>query len=92
MSLVGPRPETLEKATTFNKEEGKRHYVLPGITGYWQLSPYRHLDIKNHLEYDFGYIREMSLFVDLAVILATPILMSSQKEWGPSQKSIRRTG
>ncbi len=77
MSLVGPRPErpefveTLAAAIPFYKE---RLLVPPGITGWAQVKfPYAaSLDAsRRKLQYDLYYIKHMSLFLDVLILLRT---------------------
>jgi len=71
MSLVGPRPEMpfiVEKYTEYQRQ---RLTVIPGITGLWQISGDRALQIHENLEYDFYYIANRSLSLDLAILFQT---------------------
>ncbi len=71
MSLVGPRPEMpfiVEQYTSLHRQ---RLSVKPGITGLWQLSADRAFLIHENIEYDLYYIRNRSLFIDVAILLHT---------------------
>ncbi len=71
MSLVGPRPEMpfiVEQYTTLQRQ---RLAVKPGITGLWQLSADRAFLIHENIEYDLYYVRNRSLFIDIAILLHT---------------------
>ena len=77
MSFVGPRPEReffvreLAKKIPYYSE---RFTVKPGITGYAQvLYPYgaTEKDAMEKLKYDLYYIKNMSLVLDLMVIVKT---------------------
>jgi exopolysaccharide biosynthesis polyprenyl glycosylphosphotransferase len=77
MSFVGPRPERpkfveeLARAIPFYQE---RLLVQPGITGWAQVNyPYGAsvADAKLKLEYDLYYIKSMSLFLDVFILLDT---------------------
>ncbi|MEW6536015.1 MAG: sugar transferase [Candidatus Auribacterota bacterium] len=77
MSIVGPRPERpefvdmLKERITFYDE---RHLVKPGLTGWAQvLYPYGNTieDATEKLHYDLFYIRNMSVFMDMKIILKT---------------------
>jgi sugar transferase (PEP-CTERM system associated) len=81
MSLVGPRPERpqfcqiLEQRIPFF---ALRETVRPGITGWAQVkyqygSSIEEAQVK--LEYDFFYIKNMSLVLDLAILLETGKVM-----------------
>jgi sugar transferase (PEP-CTERM system associated) len=81
MSLVGPRPERPEFCQLLEKNIpffALRHSVRPGITG-WAQVKYQYggsvEESKIKLEYDFFYIKHMSLVIDLAVILETVKVM-----------------
>jgi len=77
MSLVGPRPERpyfceqLEKEIPFYN---LRHSIRPGLTG-WAQVRFRYGasldDAKGKLEYDMFYLKNMSLFVDCAILFET---------------------
>ena len=71
MSLVGPRPEMPFIAEQYDAALRHRLTVKPGITGLWQISPYRGLPIHHHPEYDDYYVRYRSLFMDVAILLHT---------------------
>jgi len=77
MSLVGPRPERpvfcemlSEKIPYFNL----RHSVRPGLTG-WAQVRFRYSanleDAKGKLELDLFYLKNLSLFVDAAILFET---------------------
>lgn len=74
MSLVGPRPELFEIAKEYNDKQKERLTIKPGLTGLWQISPYIDEPIHNHLEYDFSYIDNQSLWLDLRILSETAIL------------------
>ncbi len=77
MSLVGPRPERpyfcrlLEENIPFF---ALRHSVRPGITGWAQIKYQYGASIeeaKTKLEYDFFYIKHMSIVLDVAILFET---------------------
>jgi exopolysaccharide biosynthesis polyprenyl glycosylphosphotransferase len=73
MALVGPRPEMPYIVDQYTSFEAQRLSVLPGITGFWQLSADRKFVIHESLEYDLYYIEHRGVFLDLAVMLHTLI-------------------
>ena len=73
MTLVGPRPEMPFIVEGYQKRERERLKVKPGITGLWQLSGKTRLPIHYNLEYDFSYIKDRSLLLDLKILLETLI-------------------
>jgi lipopolysaccharide/colanic/teichoic acid biosynthesis glycosyltransferase len=72
MSVVGPRPEMTLIVGRYISAERARLAVKPGITGPWQLSPYRNQPIHAHIYYDLYYIHRQSLLLDLVVMIRTP--------------------
>jgi len=73
MSLVGPRPEMPFIVEQYTPLQRRRLAVKPGMTGLWQLSADRAFPIHENLEYDLYYVRNRSLFMDVAILLHTPL-------------------
>lgn len=77
MSLIGPRPERPEFDLELRKEipyYDVRYLVKPGITGWAQVSyPYGASveDAYQKVAYDLYYIKNYSLFLDMAIALKT---------------------
>jgi len=77
MSFVGPRPERphfVEKLRRVIPYYEERHEVRPGITGWAQVKfPYGSTleDAEEKLEYDLYYVKNMSLLLDVAIVLET---------------------
>jgi lipopolysaccharide/colanic/teichoic acid biosynthesis glycosyltransferase len=71
MSLVGPRPEMPFIVERYTAQQRQRLSVKPGLTGLWQISPYRGSPIHEHLEYDLYYLRHRSTLLDAAIVLRT---------------------
>lgn len=77
MSLIGPRPERpefVDKLEQIIPYFYLRQTVKPGMTGWAQVSyPYgaSEEDARIKLEYDLYYIKNMSLFFDLKIMLKT---------------------
>jgi lipopolysaccharide/colanic/teichoic acid biosynthesis glycosyltransferase len=70
MSLVGPRPLPVDP-DAFSQGDAERHTVLPGITGYWQISGGNGLAYQEMVTLDLAYIRNWSLWLDLRLLLRT---------------------
>lgn len=71
MSLVGPRPDMpfiVEKYTPWQRH---RLDVKPGLTGIWQIMGRKELPLHDNLEFDFYYIRNQSMMLDIAILLRT---------------------
>jgi len=70
MSIVGPRPAE-DGMDTYLLWYGERLEVPPGITGIWQLEGRASTSFDARLRYDIEYIRSMSLWLDIKLILRT---------------------
>ena len=77
MSFVGPRPEReffvkeLKNIIPYYQE---RFTVKPGITGWAQVSYGYGASVKDAVEklnYDLFYIKNMTIFIDLMIVLRT---------------------
>jgi sugar transferase (PEP-CTERM system associated) len=77
MSFVGPRPERPEFVGMLQRQIPfymGRHSVKPGITG-WAQVRHRYAasveDSMEKLQYDLYYIKNLSLLLDLVILLST---------------------
>lgn len=73
MSMVGPRPEMDFIVKDYNAWQRRRLEVKPGITGLWQIMGRKDLPLHENLEYDFYYMRNQSLMLDIAILARTVI-------------------
>lgn len=74
MSFVGPRPERKIFRDEFIKDIpnfDERLQVLPGITGFAQVSGGYELTPAEKLIYDLAYIKNRSVIFDFKILLAT---------------------
>lgn len=101
MSFVGPRPERPEFVAMLAEQipfYRERLLMQPGITGWAQVNhPYAAsvADARHKLEFDLYYAKNMSLFLDLFILLDTVriILRGGVKKAAPAsllQKHIAR--
>jgi lipopolysaccharide/colanic/teichoic acid biosynthesis glycosyltransferase len=78
MSLVGPRPALpyeVERYQSWHRDrilEGK-----PGITGLWQVKGRSRLTFDEMVRLDLQYCRQLSLTLDLSILLRTPAAVLS---------------
>lgn len=81
MSLVGPRPERpefVQKLKELIPYYSERHYVKPGVSGWAQVRyPYGASveDAVEKLRFDMYYIKNISLILDIKIILQTLAVM-----------------
>jgi exopolysaccharide biosynthesis polyprenyl glycosylphosphotransferase len=77
MSLVGPRPEQVPLVDQLKRSiefYDARHAVRPGLTGWAQINAGyggSHQGTLEKLQYDFFYIRNQRLRLDLLILFAT---------------------
>lgn len=81
MSLVGPRPHPTALNHQFAPRIAgywSRHLVKPGLTGLAQVRGFRGPTdtddkMRNRVEQDLEYIEDWSLWLDIKILLLTPI-------------------
>jgi len=71
MSMVGPRPEMPFIVEQYQEWQKRRLDVKPGITGLWQVIGRKNLPLHLNMEYDFYYIRNQSLLLDIEILMRT---------------------
>jgi len=70
---VGPRPPLPYEAELYGPPEWQRLSVTPGLTGLWQVSGRSRLTFDEMVELDLMYIEQWSLWLDLQIMLRTPL-------------------
>jgi lipopolysaccharide/colanic/teichoic acid biosynthesis glycosyltransferase len=73
MSLVGPRPAIPYEVDMYKPWHYRRLETKPGLTGLWQVTARSSCDFDESVEYDIQYIDRQSFWLDLKIILKTPI-------------------
>nr|WP_137676994.1 sugar transferase [Parerythrobacter lutipelagi] len=77
MSWIGPRPEAISLSEWYENEipfYSYRHIVRPGLTGWAQVNQghVTGVDTATHkLRYDFYYVKNISLWLDVLISLKT---------------------
>jgi lipopolysaccharide/colanic/teichoic acid biosynthesis glycosyltransferase len=77
MSLVGPRPERPSFVSQLTEQipfYGQRHVVKPGLTGWAQVRYTYGASVEDaiqKLQYDLYYIKNMSIALDIVIVLET---------------------
>ncbi len=71
MSLIGPRPLWANYLEYYNEFEHRRHLVRPGLTGLAQVNGRNATSWGKRFEYDNEYVRNVSLALDVKILLAT---------------------
>lgn len=86
MSLVGPRPHAMAHNDYYSDKiiaYMARHRIKPGITGLAQVSGYRGetetIDkMQKRVELDLDYINHWSLWLDIKILIKTPLTLLSK--------------
>jgi len=74
MSLVGPRPPLPYEFDVYDYWHRRRVYESkPGVTGLWQVTGRSRVCFDEMVRMDLRYYREWSLWLDLKILLATPL-------------------
>lgn len=71
MSLVGPRPLLMEYLPLYTREQGRRHDVRPGITGWAQVNGRNSISWEAKFALDLWYVDHQSLLQDVKILLLT---------------------
>jgi len=71
MSWVGPRPLFAHYLERYSPEQGRRHTVLPGITGWAQVNGRNALTWEDKFNLDVWYVDHWSFGLDIKILIMT---------------------
>lgn len=71
MSLVGPRPLLMQYMDRYTPEQARRHEVLPGMTGWAQVSGRNVIEWEDKFRLDVWYVDHWSLWLDIKILILT---------------------
>jgi len=75
MSLIGPRPTLRYQVDRYTDRQRRRLEVKPGITGWAQIHGRAKLPWEERIELDVWYVEHRSPWVDLKILLRTPLAL-----------------
>jgi exopolysaccharide production protein ExoY len=78
MSLVGPRPCLPYEFQRYERWQQERVNAAPGLTGYWQVNGKNKTTFSEMIDMDIFYSRNMSLLLDLTIIMKTVPAVTQQ--------------
>ena len=95
MSAVGPRPTLRYQVERYDDFQRRRLEVLPGVTGWAQISGRNQLRWPERIELDVWYVDHRSIGLDLRILAATlpellrrkPLYNDAQGDWGEREGS-----
>ena len=71
LSLVGPRPLLMQYLPLYDRQQARRHDVLPGITGWAQIHGRNALTWESKFALDVWYVDHWSVRLDLQILART---------------------
>ncbi|MBE0685922.1 MAG: sugar transferase, partial [Anaerolineaceae bacterium] len=76
---VGPRPAIPYEVELYKSWQLQRLAAKPGITGLQQVMARCTSDFDQQVQFDIDYIENQSFWLDLKIILKTPLVVISTK-------------
>ncbi len=80
MSIVGPRPHQPREVALYDKHHKRLLTIKPGITGMAQVSGRSDLSFADEAKLDLYYIEHWTPWMDIQIILKTPIAILKQRK------------
>jgi lipopolysaccharide/colanic/teichoic acid biosynthesis glycosyltransferase len=77
MSLIGPRPTLAYQVEQYTPRQRRRLEVKPGLTGWAQIHGRARLPWNERIELDVWYVENRSPWLDLKILLRTPLALFS---------------
>ena len=75
MAIVGPRPTIPAQVRDYTPRQRRRHDVLPGITGWAQVSGRAGIPWEERIELDLWYVERRSAALDARILAKTAWLL-----------------
>ncbi len=89
MALIGPRPLLVKYLPLYSEEQARRHEVRPGITGWAQVNGRNLCKLSKKFEYDVWYVDNLSITLDIKIILLTIRKILSRADIGEGAGSMK---
>ena len=74
MSLVGPRPLSMDEMRYNPQWRDIRLSVRPGLTGLWQVEAHSKVSFAEWIRWDLYYVPNLSLWLDLKILFKTGLM------------------
>jgi len=79
MSLVGPRPIVDDEIRYYGERYDLYSFVMPGITGLWQVSGRNDTSYEDRVNLDEYYVRNWSIWMDIFILTRTASVVLRRK-------------
>lgn len=79
MSFIGPRPLLPEYLPLYNKEQMRRHDVLPGLSGWAQVNGRNEITWEQKFERDVWYVDHISFLLDVKIFWMTIVNVTKRE-------------
>lgn len=89
MSFIGPRPTLVSHWNRYTKFQKKRSKMLPGITGWAQVSGRNEIPWSKRIELDIEYINNYSLWFDIVIFFKTIEVIFRRKNISIDRNSLK---
>ncbi|MDX5382220.1 MAG: sugar transferase [Rhodobacterales bacterium] len=66
-----PRPALVQEVAVYPDHAHRRHLVMPGITGAWQVAGRADIGFDEMISLDIDYVRRISFWTDASILLRT---------------------
>ena len=77
MSVIGPRPTLRYQVERYTPRQRRRLEVRPGVTGWAQIHGRAALPWEDRIELDVWYVDNRSPWLDVKILLRTPLALFS---------------
>ena len=71
MTLVGPRPPTLNEVPEYTRWQSRRLQLTGGLTCIWQVSGRSEIGFDDWVRMDLRYLQRRSALLDLGLLART---------------------
>lgn len=71
MSLVGPRPPTVDEVAKYTLKDRRRLDAMPGLTCTWQVTGRSDIPFEQQVKLDVEYIESQNLWLDFIILMKT---------------------
>lgn len=75
LSLIGPRPVTVDELDRYQDKAGTFLLIKPGITGLWQVSGRNDISYDERIKLDVYYVEKWSAALDLRILFRTILVI-----------------